>query len=388
MFKLLDSELYNAQFVRAIGNTAYNAAEISECLTVRDKLEAHNAELWYESWFKQATKNLNYAIDAKRNGLKETAYLNFLRASTYFRSSFFFLEDQPNDKRIEDALDKSINSFQETIQLMNYEVKIINIPFRDMLLPAYLYLSSDQKKPLIITCSGGDGTKEESFSCASEALSHGYHCITFEGPGQGSVLRKHKIPFVPDWENVVGAVIDYILHYPQVDANNLIYYGKSFGGFLGARAVAYEKRIKACILDPGQFNSNTMIEQISQKLEKVQSISEYIQKQVNENPKSDFAFKINSRLWRFGADSIDKFLQVIPLYKLEDRVKNINCKMLILDNEEEYLTKGQAKLLYDKLSCQKEYYLFSANENTGGHCQPLAPKITFSYIFDWLNKVL
>lgn len=388
MFKFIDSGLYNAQFVRTLGSVGYQAAEISECLTVLDNLVINNNNSWYECWSSQGDKNLAHAKEASNKNLNLTAYFNFLRASTYYRTSYFFLENRPEDKRIEEALDKSIDAFEHAIKLMPYEVKIVNIPFKGIQLKAYLYLSSDQKSPLIINCAGGDGTKEEAFSCASEALSHNYHCISFEGPGQGSVLRKQKIPFMPNWEEVVAAVIDFVIQYPQIDSDNLIYYGKSFGGFLGARAITAEKRIKACVLDPGQFDAAANLKMIAKNSKHNQNISSYIQELIDKDPNSDFAFIINSRLWRYGVDSIEAFVNVMKSYTLEGLVQNISCHTLILDNEEEYLSLGQAKLLYDKLNCPKNYHLFKASENTGGHCQPFSAKITFAYIFDWLEAVL
>jgi hypothetical protein len=49
-------------------------------------------------------------------------------------------------------------------------------------------------------------------SAAAPALDRGwYNCLTFEGPGQGGVIRKQKIPFRYDWEKVVSPVIDYAI---------------------------------------------------------------------------------------------------------------------------------------------------------------------------------
>ena len=43
------------------------------------------------------------------------------------------------------------------------------------------------------------------------------HCVTFEGPGQGAVIREQQLPFRPDWEAVVTPVVDHVLTLPGVD---------------------------------------------------------------------------------------------------------------------------------------------------------------------------
>ena len=79
--------------------------------------------------------------------------------------------------------------------------------------------------------------------------------MTFEGPGQGGMIRKQKIPFRYDWEKVVTPVIDYALSRKEiVDPNRIALMGISMGGYLAARAVAFEHRIAACVLYNGVYD--------------------------------------------------------------------------------------------------------------------------------------
>ena len=71
---------------------------------------------------------------------------------------------------------------------------------------------------------------------AAPALERGYNCLTFEGPGQGGVIRKQNIPFRYDWEKVVTPVIDYALTRDRdIDPNKIALMGTSMGGYLAAR---------------------------------------------------------------------------------------------------------------------------------------------------------
>lgn len=47
----------------------------------------------------------------------------------------------------------------------------------------------------LLVHGGFDSTLEELYSStAAPALERGYNCLTFEGTGQGNVIRKQKIP--------------------------------------------------------------------------------------------------------------------------------------------------------------------------------------------------
>ena len=96
-------------------------------------------------------------------------------------------------------------------------------------------------RPTLIVHGGFDSTLEELYtSTAAPALERGYNCLTFEGPGQGGVIRKQKIPFRHDWERVVTPVVDYALTRSEViDPTCIALMGISMGGYLAARAVCF-----------------------------------------------------------------------------------------------------------------------------------------------------
>lgn len=58
------------------------------------------------------------------------------------------------------------------------------------------------------------------------------------------------------------------------------------------------------------------------------------------------------------------------------------------DNTLEHLTKGQAKTLYNQLTCQKKYLCFGPEDGKGGHCQPLARRQTMEAAMAWLGQQL
>ena len=107
---------------------------------------------------------------------------------------------------------------------------------------------------MIIT-GGYDSTAEETyFFSGAAAVERGYTCIVFDGPGQGAAIIENEMVFRPDWEAVVGPVVDHALMRPEVDPARIALMGISFGGYLAARAASGEPRLAACIADPGEFS--------------------------------------------------------------------------------------------------------------------------------------
>ena len=55
----------------------------------------------------------------------------------------------------------------------------------------------------------------------------------------------------PDWEAVITPVVDYALTRPEIEPDRIAGFGYSLGGYLLARAAAFEHRLGALILDDG-----------------------------------------------------------------------------------------------------------------------------------------
>jgi pimeloyl-ACP methyl ester carboxylesterase len=396
MQELIKPPLFNAQLIRSLGCTTYQGAEIGECFALAKQIEPGNKESWYTHWSAFANSNYSSAETYCKKGAFFDAKLAFLRACTYYRTAYFFLEDEPDDPRIEHALQYSIRAFHQALEFFDTPVEKVVIPFTNTTLPGYLYLNnaiSKDPKPILIDTGGGDGTKEESyFNVAAEALERGFHCLSFEGPGQGSMLRLNKIPFIPDWERVIEKVIDFVIQRPEVDPNKIFLIGRSFGGYLAARAVTKEKRIAACIVDPGIFDASTSLEEkfnslVVHKFPDLKNAPLQIIIETAMKTDANLRFMLESRKWRFGAKTIEEMLQKTRAYTLHGLVENIQCPMLVCDNTLEYITLGQAKKLYDQLQCKKHYILFDAEDGTGGHCEPLAPRLFSAQVYAWLNEL-
>jgi len=134
---LIQPPLFNAQLKRTLGHTSYQGAEIGECIAIAQQLETGNRESWYEQWLRLANNNFAMAKTYSHKDQRLDAKLAFLRASNYYRTAYFFLEDEPNDPRIEHALERSVKAFHKAIDFFDSPVEQVAIPFETIHLPGY-----------------------------------------------------------------------------------------------------------------------------------------------------------------------------------------------------------------------------------------------------------
>ena len=199
---------FSLQLLRAMGETYYKGADIGECLSTAYRIKEGDFESWHTEWLKTAKRIHSYADDSLAKDHTISARDAYLRASNYYRVAKFLLID-PHDSRIQTTWENSKECFIKAAKLFPFLVESIEIPYEQgTTLPGYFYHYSkkdsaynneDRKtsgkepekklsRPVFIAHGGFDSTLEELyFSAAAPALERGYNCLTFEGPGQGSV---------------------------------------------------------------------------------------------------------------------------------------------------------------------------------------------------------
>jgi hypothetical protein len=207
------------------------ASDIGECLTTAQHIQEGNDDSWYKEWYQIAKRLEEEGNQYKKKKHFESTRTCFLRSYNYYRTAEFFLHTNPNDERIINTWKKSRQLFQEAIPFFNHRIEQVRIPFEETSLPAYFCFASENvsPKPLLIIQTGFDGTAEELYcQIAHAAIKRGYHCLIFEGPGQGEMIREQKIPFRHNWETVLTPVIDFALTYSQIDPQRIGVIGFSF----------------------------------------------------------------------------------------------------------------------------------------------------------------
>ena len=183
---------FSFQLLRVLGSTYYGGADVGECLSTAYRINEGDFESWYIEWSKTARRVRDYGDKSLSSGQQVSACEAYFRASNYYRTAEFFLHLNPNDSRITETWQSSVDSFRKGVALLQTtEVDFIEIPYEETTLPGYFYKTKDNSafpKPTLILHTGFDGTQEELYATSVVAALHrGYNCITFEGPGQGRV---------------------------------------------------------------------------------------------------------------------------------------------------------------------------------------------------------
>lgn len=249
--------LFERFAVRALSHALYGGADFGECFVTAAQITPANPDSWYRAWTATADRVFQIAESCDAAGRSVSAREAYLRASNYYRTSYLPLFGAPVEARLVEAFDREAEAFARAAVRMSPAVEAVEIPYEGTSLPGYFHRADDtgQPRPTLIATNGYDATVHEAhFAHAVAAVRRGYHCLSFDGPGQGRPLIHQGLVFRPDWEAVVRPVVDYALTRPEVDPQRIALIGWSFGGYLAPRAASGEHRLAACIADPGQWD--------------------------------------------------------------------------------------------------------------------------------------
>ncbi|MGO8872798.1 MAG: alpha/beta hydrolase family protein, partial [Acidimicrobiales bacterium] len=81
----------------------------------------------------------------------------------------------------------------------------------------------------------------------------------------------------------------------------------------------------------------------------------------------------------------DYFLKALD-YTLAGIAEKITCPTLVIDSEGDLWYQGQARQLFDALTCEKSFQLFTVEEGAEDHCQVGSPLLSAQRLFDWLQE--
>src|SRR5262249_29640170 len=157
-------------------------------------------------------------------------------------------------------------AFRAAIPTLPFAIEPVQIPWRhDIPLEGYvLRAAQGPAAPTVLMPCGYDSPVEEFYTLGGfEAALRGFNVVAFSGPGQAEMLHERGIPFGPDFESVVGPVIDFVERTAEndgrLDPTRIALVGRSFGGYLAPRAAAHEPRIGALAADPAQTDLAALV---------------------------------------------------------------------------------------------------------------------------------
>jgi alpha-beta hydrolase superfamily lysophospholipase len=385
--------------LRSFDHIAYGGADFGEVLAISERITAGDYDSWHDAYLAVADRLAGEAGDALRAGHGVSARDGLLRASNYYRSADFFLHGDPDDPRHHHAYDRSVECFQAAAPLFATPVQPVAIPYENTTLPGYFYRAADPgtPRPTVIMHTGFDGSAEEMhFAGAAAAAEHGYHALVFDGPGQAGPIHHQGLVFRPDWENVVGPVIDFALTVPGVDGEKIALWGLSMGGVLAPRAAAFDHRLAALIAVDGVYDMSQNARghagpdpELDRRLraDADPELDAELAQQIKASPVMRWA--MDQAQYVFGATSPRQAAAAFLDYHVRDGIaEQISCPTLICDAASDLFFADQPQQIFDHLTCPKTMLEFTAAEGADAHCQVGAQRLALARIYNWLDDTL
>ncbi|MER6442687.1 alpha/beta fold hydrolase [Streptomyces sp. NPDC001185] len=384
---LYDDESFSFEALRAAGYAAYGGADLGEVLVTCREIPEGDEEAWSAGWGATASRVERIGRDALAAGHKISAREALLRASNYYRCADFYRRENPDADAESARLAKaSQQAFADAAALLDTPARAVRIPYEDTTLPGYLFFvdGSGASRPTVVYHGGYDSTLEENYlALAAGALRRGYNVLTFDGPGQGSSVRDQGLHFRPDWEAVVTPAVDFALTVSELDANKLVLIGTSLGGYLAARAAAFEHRIAACVLHDGVYDFHEVVAELANRAAATPGGIEEMMAQDTQ-----VRWVVRNGQWTLGLSGLEEMVKATEGYTMAGIAHRITCPTLVLDAENDQFFKGQPQRLFDEMTCQKELILFREDEGAGEHCHEGAISLFHQRTFDWLDTQL
>lgn len=399
-YSLSEDDGFNFDLLIPMGMSIYSGSDISPLLRAAKQLEPGNFATFTEALYTLANETKAAAKDPKNAYDAVNVRETWFHAAQYFRRTDNYLHDDWNDPLIYTLWEEQTAAFDNVIASLDIPGERIQIEADSFTIEAIWYGATREEaahRPTLIMVPGYDGSQEDLYhTLVVPALARGWNCLTSEGPGQPTVRRNQDIGFIPDWERVVTPLVDYVLtnHTDDVDETRLALYGMSFGGYLVARAAAFEPRLSAVLLNGGIMDTHeSFINQLPPDLREIydaknKSAFDAAIFTALENPDtpSGLRWGIYQGLWAFKMESPYDWLESVRLYSIRDVVDRIEMPVWIANPDREQFFPGQPKMVADALGDLATLHNFTGA--AGYHCQSGAYAELSRAVFAWLNETL
>ncbi|WP_454828983.1 alpha/beta hydrolase family protein [Paraburkholderia xenovorans] len=401
MTQIFSDALHEQLGVWPIAYIPYGGADFGEVRSVAQAIGDGDDNAFYDAWTEAADRMMDEGRVAEAHGHRVSAREYYLRAACFYAKAFHPHFGYPVDPRIFESSRWQIDAFNRALALGDDPVAPVRIPFETSSMLAYVIPAQgrpNERRPLLILTNGYDGTITDPFFASAVAASRrGYHCLIFDGPGQGTTLIDQGIHMRPDWEIVIRAVVDFALTLPNVDSSRIVSSGWSLGGYLSPRAASGEPRLAACVADPAQsciadgfrayaIKLGATPKQAAQLSLLPDALIERMEEIIAHDRKLTWSF-LKRGYWVNGASNLREYLASVEQFTMSGRIGNIQCPTLFTLAEDDPLASG-TQAFFDALQCPKKLLRFNKTQGAGEHCEMTNRSLLNRKVLDWLDEVL
>lgn len=400
--ELSTDSAFNFQYLIALGDAITGGSDIAPVLGAAKNIKSGDMHSFSEEFYKLANRTKEAAENPENAYDPVNVRDTWFSAAQYFRRADMYIHGDWSNALINHLWAEQTAAFDKALACLPVPGQRLRIPAKEgnFTIEAIWYSPTDNnshQRPTLVIGNGFDAAQEDSYHYfVAAALARGWNCITYEGPGQPTVRRDQSIGFIPDWEKAVIPVVDYLLSQKSqvVDKRRLVLVGNSFGGYLAARAAAFEPRLSAVVLIDGVWDLYAgFSKQLPSSLRAMYESGNYTEfdrkilslRKANKLP-TTAAWGLDQGLWSFLTHSPSEFFNQTKQYQLADVVKRIHMPVFVGDAEFENIFPGQPQQVADALGDKATWHRF--NGTAGYHCQTAAGQEMTRTIFAWINKTL
>jgi dienelactone hydrolase len=220
-----------------------NGVTFSDFMDVTSSIESWDD--WCRAWSARGLIHENMGRRALEKKQFVSAGEHLGRAAACYHFGKYLFSQDPEQMRA--AHGKAVECYSLALPHLDPPGERVLIPYEGKHLAGVLRrpTQASNRPPLVIMCNGLDSTKEELDSFQVTFLKRGMATLVVDGPGQGEA--EYDFAIRPDYEVIVGILIDWVEKRTDIDTSRIGIWGLSLGGYYAPRAAAFEKRIKACI---------------------------------------------------------------------------------------------------------------------------------------------
>ncbi len=376
---------FHFEALRALWYAPSGGADAGEVFAIASRIRDRDIGSWYSHWSGAAR-----ALATAPHADPRSAGSAQLRASNYMRTAEFFLAPDAPERPASAAFAQA--QFYAGLTTLGIAHERLSLPYENAVMEALLLPAARKAKALLVIHGGFDSTPEEMFfTIGREAQARGLDVLIYEGPGQGNLLRNHRLPFDPAWEKALGTAIDAAVARRPYDA--VIGMGVSMGGHFLARAAAREKRLDGIILcdyfpAPIEAFKHGLPRAFHRALVKRHG---WLMKLIAWRMRSDIELNwvVQNGKWVFGADTLPDLIERVLRFDEGPWVEEIGAHVLAMTGTAEHFFDKNLYLGFAaRLKRAASVTHVESGPDRGGelHCRNGAYHLLSDIIFDWIAE--
>jgi dipeptidyl aminopeptidase/acylaminoacyl peptidase len=361
-----DHYMFSYQLNRILAQSHYGGGEFFESIEAASRITPGDFKSFHDSWAQAGNETLALAEENLAKGYTISARQAYLRASNYLRTSEFFLK--PEDPRKVPGYKKATEAFQKGAFMLPNPPGFVSVPFEGSEMTGYFMQPDGAKEngPLMIMFGGLDSTAEELYFGPWQKLEErGISLLMLDGPGQGGSLRLRHMLTRYDYEVPATTAFDWAVTNLPVDPKRIGIMAVSMGGYMAARAAAFEKRFKVCCIWGA-----------------VWSYYDIWKNRPDNHPLASIMMHIT------GSTNMTEAREKLKNFTLEGVADKISIPTFISHGEDDKQNFVEnAYKLFDALSCEKELNIAPKERTGSSHCH-VDNFTKVNPMFDWLQTKL